>query len=493
MDILYTEKYDKYDPSSIEAYAKRLIGHSFRDVLIADSERTRDEAQTSYDAPAHEQTLEYYESKAAKGSLGHLLEEHFFHYPINSDSDPDFKEAGVELKVTPFKENKNGSLSAKERLVLTIIDYMSVTDETFESSHLFNKCKLMLLIYYMHSNNSDKLDFQIKYADLFQIPPEDMKIIQDDFNFIVNKIKAGKAHELSEGDTCYLGASTKGATAAKSQRQQPFSDTPAKQRAFCFKTSYMTYILNNYIIPGHKTYERINFSGNFEKHILDTINQNTGTILSELLTKYDIHYTGKRPKNLESSLVLRMLGVKTDMAEEFVKAGIVVKTIRLEPNDSLRETVSFPAFDFIELVNETWEDSDIHNYLLETKFLFVVFKKDMEYEYFKKIKDHSGMDNHLYLDFAAFWNMPVDDIEQDVYSVWNKTRQVISEGIQTEQHGSRTFNNLPASKDNRVCHIRPHAKNKDDVLPLPNGGSFTKQSFFLNNTYVRDEILKLRK
>ena len=89
--------------------------------------------------------------------------------------------------------------------------------------------------------------------------------------------------------------------------------------------------------------------------------------------------------------------------------------------------------------------------------------------------------------------MPVDDIEQDVYSVWNKTRQVISEGIQTEQHGSRTFNNLPASKDNRVCHIRPHAKNKDDVLPLPNGGSFTKQSFFLNNTYVRDEILKLRK
>ena len=103
------------------------------------------------------------------------------------------------------------------------------------------------------------------------------------------------------------------------------------------------------------------------------------------------------------------------------------------------------------------------------------------------------MDKHLYLDFAAFWNMPVDDIEQDVYSVWNKTRQVISEGIQTEQHGSRTFNNLPASKDNRVCHIRPHAKNKDDVLPLPNGGSFTKQSFFLNNTYVRDEILKLRK
>ncbi len=493
MDILYTQEYDKYDPASIEAYAKHLIGHSFRDVLIADSEHTNDKAQIPYDVPAHEQTLEYYESKAAKGSLGHLLEEHFFHYPINSDPGPDFKEAGVELKVTPLKENKNGSISAKERLVLTIIDYMTVVDESFENSHLFNKCKLMLLIYYIHQNETNKLDLQIKYAQLFQIPPEDMKIIQDDFKFIVDKIRAGKAHELSEGDTYYLGACTKGATAATSQRQQPFSDIPAKQRAFCFKTSYMNYILNNYIIPGHDTYEKIAFSGNFEKFIMDTINQNTGTKLSDLLEKYGLHYEHKRPKNLESSLILRILGVKTNKAEEFVKAGIVVKTIRLEPNDALRETVSFPYFDFIKLVNETWEDSDIHNYLLETKFLFVVFKKDEEYEYFKKIKDNSGMDEHIYLDFAAFWNMPVDDIENNVHNVWSKARQVISEGIKTEQHGSRTFNNLPAAKDDRVCHIRPHAQNKADVLPLPNGEVFTKQSFFLNNTYVRDEILKLRK
>ena len=42
------------------------------------------------------------------------------------------------------------------------------------------------------------------------------KIIIDDYNQINEKIKQGKAHELSEGDTMYLGACTKGATAKKS-------------------------------------------------------------------------------------------------------------------------------------------------------------------------------------------------------------------------------------------------------------------------------------
>ena len=42
-----------------------------------------------------------------------------------------------------------------------------------------------------------------------------MKIIKDDYEKIVRKIQNGRAHELSEGDTMYLGACTKGATAKK--------------------------------------------------------------------------------------------------------------------------------------------------------------------------------------------------------------------------------------------------------------------------------------
>lgn len=85
---------------------------------------------TGYGIEIHEGT--YYgssvvsEPKRNKGNLGQMIEECYFHYKCNNDARPDFAEAGVELKVTPYKQYQNGSLSAKERLILTMIDYCSV-------------------------------------------------------------------------------------------------------------------------------------------------------------------------------------------------------------------------------------------------------------------------------------------------------------------------------------------------------------------------------
>ena len=71
-----------------------------------------------------------------------------------------------------------------------------------------------------------------------------MKIIQEDYEKIAKKVSEGRAHELSEGDTMYLGACTKGSTAEKSHLPQEYyaPDIKAKKRTFCFKQSYMTTI-----------------------------------------------------------------------------------------------------------------------------------------------------------------------------------------------------------------------------------------------------------
>lgn len=58
-----------------------------------------------------------HENKKRKGGLGELIEERFFHYQTNNDARPDFDKAGVELKVTPYKQNKNGTLVAKEKII----------------------------------------------------------------------------------------------------------------------------------------------------------------------------------------------------------------------------------------------------------------------------------------------------------------------------------------------------------------------------------------
>lgn len=113
----YLLEYDETNPISIETYGKRLIGKTFQDICDEDDMRK---------AAVVRETENYevkHENKKRKGGLGELVEERYFHYQSNNDARPDFDKAGVELKVTPYKINKNGSISAKERLILTMIDY----------------------------------------------------------------------------------------------------------------------------------------------------------------------------------------------------------------------------------------------------------------------------------------------------------------------------------------------------------------------------------
>lgn len=53
------------------------------------------------------------------------------------------------MKVTPYKKIKGDKLSAKERLVLNIIDYMTEYKNTFRSSHFWYKNNKIQLLWYL--------------------------------------------------------------------------------------------------------------------------------------------------------------------------------------------------------------------------------------------------------------------------------------------------------------------------------------------------------
>lgn len=471
-------EYDKTDPLSIEEYSQRLIGKTFRQIMEEDIEQSPELIASSNVESDLYQNADVLNTKRNKGNLGQIIEERFFHYECNNDSRADFYEAGVELKVTPYRINRNGTLSAKERLILTMIDYFKVVEESFFESHLWNKSKLILLVYYLYIKETEfNLDYQIGYSRLFSPPEQDIKIIQHDYQVIVSKIKVGKAHELSEGDTLYLGAAPKAAT-SENRRKQPFSGELAKPRAFAFKTSYMTYILNNYIVPGKVTYEPIlpeKTVDSFEDYVVEKINKYQGRSVAELCEEFGLTHETK-PKNLEALLAYRILGVKGNRAEEFEKAGIVVKTIRIESNNSIKESMSFPTFKFKELIEEDWDNSIFGNYLRESRFFFIVYKYDK--------------DNILRLQGCQFWNIPYDDLEVQVRSVWEKTKKVIKEGLQVKIVNGKRKNNFPKASENSVCHVRPHARNAEDTYELPDGRKYPKQCFWLNNTYILSQLAK---
>ena len=228
--------YDKTSPISIFEYSKKLLGKTLRDFIRDD-----------------------YSPKKGKGSIGQMVENLFFLMETNSNPEADFYSAGMELKCTPLKFSKDAMYLIKERLVCNMINYSEVVKESFEESHFYLKCQLMLLLFYLYKKDIDNLDLEFIFSVLWRLPEKDLLIIKNDYETIIDKIKSGQAHLLSEGDTMYLGACRKGQK-GDSLMAQPFSELGAPRRAFCLKTAYMRTILQYVVASGKNALSNIEFS-----------------------------------------------------------------------------------------------------------------------------------------------------------------------------------------------------------------------------------------
>lgn len=453
--------YNPEDKGSIVEYAKKLIGKSLREMCSPD-------------------ILEH--NYSGKGNFGQILEKFYFLYEPNSTSSADFSIAGLELKSTPLKQLSKNEYRSKERLVLNIINYLDVVNQDFETSTFWKKNANMLLIFYLHQSGYNVLDYLIKLVDEWTFPITDLAIIKQDWEKIKKKIVEGKAHELSEGDTFYLGACTKGGKGGN-LRAQPNSDIQAKQRAFSLKQGYVNHIIASIAKDTTGVYGKL----------LPNIAVEDISIEQSVITKFSAYYNktedeiiqslginlNPKAKNFHANLSKAILGIELDKEiEEFEKAEIIVKTVRLKENNLPKEDISFPNFSYKLLLEEEWDMCSFKE-LLEHKFMFVFFKYNKDELYLKKVQ---------------FWNMPYDDISE-AEKVWEKTREIVSKGnIVREVKNDIRYTNFPNKKFNRVCHVRPHARNAADTLPLPQKDKvtqavvYTKHCFWLNAEYIRDEI-----
>ena len=439
----------------------------------------------------------------SKGNIGHVMEQGFFGYDINSNQAPDFENLGIELKVTGYKWVRKGKqVSAKERLVVTMIDFFNDINVDFYESHLFSKIANMLLVLYEYEQDKNPYEFLLTNYYMYEyanIPEKDKIIIENDWKTIINKIIDGKAHELSEGDTFYLGACPKGAN-KQSVTTQPYSDVMAMRRAYSLKTTYMTELFRTHIF--HEVESKESFiksiveleNKTFEEIIYDTFKPYVGMSLSEIDSLLEEPIRREGNKQYIRSYTSRMMKVQQDYLdslEEFDKANIQIKTIRLTKKGSLKESMSFPTFDFIEVANEEWETSDLRDMLSSTKFLFVVFKEIND-----SIKEYEFVGVKL-------WNMPVSDLEGRVKQVWEKTNSILNGDLVLNVKGNQVKNNFPKISDKMIAHVRPHAIDRTVTNPLPlsttikigsndnsvnlnylDGHRFTRQCFWLNSGYI---------
>lgn len=476
------DTFDSTNPMSIYNYSRHLIGNSLHS-LLGDT------------------VVEH--KRKGKGGLGQMVEELFFNYQINSNREADFADAHVELKCTPLLKSKAGdSYRIKERLVCTMIDYFEIIDTSFEDSHLISKCQLMLLLFYLHVSGDAIYDYEFLFRILWQLPEKDLLLIKKDYQTIAEKVRRGEAHLLSEGDTIYLGACRKGQK-GDSPQSQPHSDKKAYKRAFSLKPAYMRYILNHVVESGNNfftNYTEVETPG-FE---LVTRNELQNSTFEDIILKRFTPYIGKNYIQICEMLGITPYQAKNKYAdvgaliasnseskrlsssEEFIKSGIVMKTVRLKNNGMPKESMSFKNIDYFEVFeNDNWIDSEVYE-IFTNRFMFIVFKPvpDEEICVYNKSSQQFVTEQSYILDSVFFWTMPQEDLKV-AKEYWENIRRAVT----ANSINAKAFWGIT---DHKKFHVRPKAGLKADKALNPNGGLCDKYCYWFNADYVKHIIENAR-
>ena len=508
---IMTTKYDKKDKNSIIEYAQRAKGKKISELIDADIQINLKD----------------------KGLVGNLIQELYFGIPRNSYTEPDFEEAGIELKSFGYWDE--GSLQkADQRLALSKIDFMEFENELpFSESHLYHKCHTMLLLAFLLEQNQARIDSEIKYVRLYEfdkLVKSDFEQILKDYNAIAKKIRDGKASSLSEGDTEFLGAARTG------DKNSNLEEAPKKDRAlprrFALKQSYMSYLVREYFIPEKEFNEPIpRRKGAYQIRIP------RGKSFEEWLNQIDAKYVGKTVKRISklkaikgitgavsfygksdySRIGLAMLGIKSNKDAYLQKTNTVVKSVRISKTGIMQESLSFPNFCVEDIQNQEWEESEVFLYLSEQRMLMQIFVES------DKRKDEYIYKGHLFLKFTP------EQLDKYVKRTWEAFKRKVIEGMRFEvvknKNSFKVRSDVSGKTKGQIGLIKLHAtdvaydidcnhisgadeaatkileantqngrfvckpENRDKYgCTLPNGDVITKQSFWLNNDFVLDYI-----
>ena len=278
----------------------------------------------------------------------------------------------------------------------------------------------------------------------------------------------------------------------------------------------MTHILRDYVL-GDKPTEAI------IKDPIELQSKGLRSIIKEKFEPYidmttegiakrvGINTNGKQiPKGFNNILVRRMLGLASgnslENIDEIEKGSFIMKTIQFDKNGRNKESMSFPKFDYKDLVSQIWVDddgepsADLNVMFRESTFIFLVFQYNEEgKDIFKGVK---------------FYRIPLEEINGPIKQVWEETKQCLSKGLKLTYSKNRIYNNLPGKSEGKIIHVRPHSRQSSYIdnafsseLPTPASWTnpndldtvkypktvkyMTSSCFWLNNDYIKKVVVDL--
>ena len=405
-----------------------------------------------------------------KGAIGNLIQEEVFNIPSNNSTNPDFEKLNIELKVTGLIKNKKKDQEgrkyrAKERISLGMIDYNSVIkDLSFYDSHIYNKIKKTLYIFYEYDYVEDILEWKIidyKYVELDT--EKNIKTIIDDYSSIIKKINDGEAHELSESLSKNLAASVKGS--GKKMVKQPNSLEMAKPRAFSWKPSYVNQIFYG---QNFEYYE-----SNIIKLINEKISKFNNMSIDDIYNKFEL--IPPESKNKKQFIFNKILGINKYYEIPNIKqSSFKIKNIEFKDNKKMKEEIGLVDVNINEFIEDiSFQDSELYSFLTSYKFLFIIWKVENKKTILKDI---------MIFEFS-------DDLIKKAEDVYNDTKEKFNKGINLINKNGKVMNNLIKKRENKGIHLRPHARDGKDLFVTPFGQKIVKQQYWLNSYEVEKKLI----
>jgi DNA mismatch repair protein MutH len=199
-------------------------------------------------------------------------------------------------------------------------------------------------------------------------------------------------------------------------------------------------------------------------NFLKVMSKYNGVAQSKLISELNIELSNGQPKNIRS-LIAQSILKNYEKEEKIVFQNTLLKTIRINETNTILESMSFTQIKYNEIINQSWENSDLYK-ILSSEFIFFIFK----------VRNKDDRDPVFHN--AIFWKMSEADLDL-VNKFWELTKESIRIG---------DYKNFVTIKNDFICHVRTKGLNNKDLMVTPQGTIEPKRGYWLNASYLKTQL-----
>lgn len=402
--------------------------------------------------------------KLQKGIAGSVIEQCVLGYSPDTKQEADLivvengERIDTELKVTGMRTSDDGGrhFVAKEPMSITAVGIYDLAEQTFYSSHFWNKLEHMLLVYYHYlSDNAvtpyEYKDFPVKGYEFHEFSHDDEETLRHDWFYVHNLVADIVSKHPGPKNNAW-----------KSAVKQEYLDRHGSLRRFLsyidlapkfpprFRLKKPTV---NTIIAKHFGFELEQLPGRYstisavDQKCHELQQEYRGKTIGELADIFGVPKItdgGRENKSIAEQIVVKMFGgnsKKLNKIELFERFGLIAKSVAITPSGGRTEDMKLYHIDFEEMMQDTvveedgttrpfvFEDSELYAYFADHEFLCIIYEEPRK-EYVRdnitgkrvEVKHPLTMNTFMGFQRLVFSDGFIDTV---VKTAWEDTRNKI--------------------------------------------------------------------